>query len=139
MKRFLLSLVPACSMVLILTAQTPSTQPPNPPAAAPPPAQTPVLKVTTHLVQVNVVVHGKKNEPVADLTKDDFTLFEDGHPQKIATFGMESSRSADTRPARLTLPLNTFTNKAEFKPTTAKTVTVILLDTLNTSFEDQVY
>src|SRR5436190_19989686 len=106
---FVLPVLVVCAVGLLLQApaQTPST----PPAAAPP-AQTPVLKVTTHLVQVNVVVHGKKNEPVADLTKDDFTLFEDGHPQQIATFAMESSRAADTKPARLALPPNTFTNKA---------------------------
>src|SRR5215813_5251236 len=33
---------------------------------------TPTIKVTTRLVQVNVVVQNKKGRPVSDLTKDDF-------------------------------------------------------------------
>src|SRR6476659_8551392 len=102
---FLLSAVCA-ALLLAAFAQTPAPAP-----ATAPSAQTPVLKVTTHLVQVNVVVHGKKNEPVTDLTKDDFTILDDNHPQKIATFAMESSRPADAKPQRLLLPQNTFTNK----------------------------
>jgi VWFA-related protein len=130
---FLLSAVCA-ALLLAAFAQTPAPAP-----ATAPSAQTPVLKVTTHLVQVNVVVHGKKNEPVTDLTKDDFTILDDNHPQKIATFAMESSRPADAKPQRLLLPQNTFTNKPEFRPSAAKAVTVILLDSLNSAFEDQVY
>src|SRR5437868_7111636 len=96
--RLVLPLLVLCAVVLLLKApaQTPST-----PAA---PAQTPVLKVTTHLVQVNVVVHAKKNEPVTGLTKADFTVLDDGHPQQIATFAMESSRPADVKQSRFVLP-----------------------------------
>src|SRR5438128_1019387 len=106
--RLVLPLLVGCAVVLLLKApaQTPSTRP-----AAAPPAQTPVLKVTTHLVQVNVVVHAKKNEPVTDLTKADFTVLDDGHPQQIATFAMESSRPADVKQTRFVLPANTFSNK----------------------------
>src|ERR1044071_1813247 len=106
------------------------------PTAAQP---SPAIKVTTHLVQVNVVVHGRKNEPAADLTKNDFTIFDNGRPQQIATFAMESSRPADPKQPNLVLPPNTFTNRIEVRPATPKAVTVILLDMLNTRFEDQTY
>src|SRR6185295_5827634 len=99
----------------------------------------PAIKVTTRLVQVNVVVHGKKNEPLTDLTKSDFTILDNGQPQQVATFTMESSRPAGVKQAKLVLPPNTFTNRTEIQPTAPKAATVILLDALNTRFEDQAY
>ncbi len=44
------------------------------------------LKVTTHLVVLNVVVTDKKGNPVTDLTKEDFKVFENEQLQAIATF-----------------------------------------------------
>ncbi|MGO9094585.1 MAG: VWA domain-containing protein [Bryobacteraceae bacterium] len=103
--------------------------------AAPPP---PVIEVTTHLVQVNVVVHNKKGEPVADLTKDDFALFDQGERQKISTFAVESGQSPAPGPAGAPpLAPNTFTNRLELRPKAPSAATVILLDGLNTRFQDQ--
>ena len=82
--RTLLQFVIACLCIVVLMpapAQTPSPSKDAPQAP-------PVMKVTTHLVQVNVVVHGKKNEPVDDLKKDDFKIFDNGQPQQIATFSL---------------------------------------------------
>src|SRR5262249_50182244 len=56
----------------------------------------PAIKVTTRLVQVNVVVHDKKGEPVSDLTKDDFILLDKGQEQKIQFFSKESSETVPT-------------------------------------------
>jgi VWFA-related protein len=89
------------------------------------------------LVQVGVVVHDKKGQPVADLAKDDFTLADEGQPQKIAFFSVESAL-APVAPAR-TLPPNYFTNRLEFRSSAPASVTAILFDALNTAFEDQVY
>src|SRR5947208_15413917 len=86
------------------------------PAQTPAPSQ-PLVKVTTHLVTVNVVVHGKKNEPVDDLTKDDFTIFDNKQAQQIASFSMESVKVAQEKTKTLApLPQNTFTNRAELRP-----------------------
>ena len=74
----------AVALLCFLLLMTAPAQTPAPKPAADP--QHPVLKVTTHLVQVNVVVHGKKNEPVEDLKKEDFTILDNGAPQQIATF-----------------------------------------------------
>src|SRR5579862_8253265 len=75
-------------LILLMSAQTPA---PKPATETP----HPILKVTTHLVQVNVVVHGKKNEPVEDLKKEDFTILDNGQPQQIATFSLESASLAE--------------------------------------------
>src|SRR5258708_5458361 len=120
--------------ILLLTAQTPAPKP------AADPGQTPVLKVTTRLVEGNVVVHGRKNEPLDDLKKEDFLVFDNKQPQQIATFSMESAKLAEEKTQKLpSLPQNTFTNRVELRPKAPNSVTVMLLDGLNTKFEDQIY
>ena len=51
----------------------------------------PILRVNTRLVEVDVVVHSK-GAAVADLKPGDFTVLDNGKPQKIAAFGVVSSR-----------------------------------------------
>jgi Ca-activated chloride channel family protein len=46
----------------------------------------PPIRVDVHLVNVFVNVTDANGSPVGGLTKDDFTIAEDGHPQKIAVF-----------------------------------------------------
>ncbi len=95
----------------------------------------PTIRVTTRLVQVNVVVH-KKGEPVADLKKEDFTILDKGKPQKVAVFAVDS---IDTHPkAWPALPPNIFSNRLQRADTPTST-TVILFDGLNTRFQDQAY
>ncbi len=48
------------------------------------------FKVDVKLVNVFVSVQDQNGAPVASLTKDDFKLFEDDHPEKIALFSRES-------------------------------------------------
>jgi Ca-activated chloride channel family protein len=66
-------------------------------------AQAPVqvdshIHVAVDLVQLNVAVTDSRGEYVTGLQPSDFTIVEDGIPQKIATFGEgnESSRRLDT-------------------------------------------
>ena len=59
-------------------------EPPSQEAAAE--VQEPVIRVTTELVELRVVVMDKKGQPVADLKREDFVLLEDGHPQEISFF-----------------------------------------------------
>ncbi|HLH37110.1 MAG TPA: VWA domain-containing protein [Alloacidobacterium sp.] len=51
---------------------------------------TPPIKVDVKLVNVFVNVTDASGAPVGGLTKDDFTIAEDGHPQKIAVFERQS-------------------------------------------------
>src|SRR5215472_11814868 len=53
------------------------------------------FKVESELVLVNVVARDKQGRPVTDLKKEDFTIFEEGKPQKISSFDFEN---LDTTP-----------------------------------------
>lgn len=99
---------------------------------------TPVLKATTRLVQINVVVQNKKGEPVEGLEKEDFTILDQGIEQKVATFSANSgaSRQAASIPK---LPPNVFTNRGEGAEVNPGSVTVILFDALNTAIQDQFF
>ena len=61
-----------------------------------PPAKEPLTKIraTTRLVVVDVISTDAKGKPIADLNKDDFTLFEDGKPQQIKVFSFQPPASA---------------------------------------------
>ncbi len=101
------------------------------------PSQTtgPISRVTTKLVQVNVVALDKKGQTVSDLTQEDFEVIEQGKPQKIAIFSIESNQKAIGRAG--TLPANTYSNLPSRSGAT-QNLTVILFDTLNTPITDQV-
>lgn len=96
----------------------------------------PVIRVTTRLVTVSVVVRSK-GQPVTDLTARDFEIFDRGKPQKVAFFAMNSARAASTAAART--PKNVFTNRGEAREEAPSTATVVLVDGLNTEFGDQAY
>jgi Ca-activated chloride channel family protein len=66
------------------------------------PAQPPTISVNVRLVNVFVNVTDSKNAPVPGLDKDDFLLYEDGHPQKIAVFERETGM-----PLNLVLAIDT--------------------------------
>jgi VWFA-related protein len=96
----------------------------------------PVLRANTRLVQVSVVVRDKDGKPIPNLKQEDFTILDEGHPQRIAFFGS----AAPAAPAPVTpghLPPNFFTNRFDLKGEDPGAVTVVLFDTLNTAFEDQ--
>lgn len=118
---------------LLLPASWLSAQAP----ASLPPAQTRdsggVIHSTTHLVEVNVLVRDKKGNPVRGLTKDDFTILDEGQQQKIELFygDVETPVATATPP----LPPNVYTNRFAVPGN----VSVILFDALNTTIQDQQY
>ena len=95
-------------------------------------AQAPI-QVTTRLVQVAVVVRDKHGA-VADLTKKDFEILDEGKPRQIATFSV--ARASDRIP-RTSLPPNTFSNRLDRQSESPVAATVLLFDSLNTRFKDQ--
>jgi VWFA-related protein len=104
-------------------------------------AQEPVIHVTTRMVELNVIVRDRHG-PVAGLTKDDFAIFDKGKPQKIAFFSANSTRrapAAGRSPVKPAAPANVFTNRPNPNVESPSSVTVVLLDGLNTRIEDQVY
>ena len=48
----------------------------------------PALRFTTRRVQANVVVTDKHGNPIAGLSKDDFSLLDDQKPQEIRVFAV---------------------------------------------------
>ena len=103
-------------------------------AQQPKPDEPLVLRSTTKLVQVNVVAVDKKGAPVEDLTDKDFEITENGKKQKVAYFGIVRSGTLAAKP--LPLQPNIFSNRFA-KAGLPASVTVILLDGLNTNWEDQ--
>ncbi len=121
----------------ILTAGTGFSQtPPTSPAGQ---AAAPViLKSTTRLVQVSVIVQ-RHGQPVADLKKEDFEIKDNGKLEKISAFSVESTGGASTLPrVAKALPPGIFTNELEQQAGTPGGVTIILLDNMNTNLQDQV-
>ncbi len=95
----------------------------------------PVVKVETQLVLVDVVATDKKGAFVSGLTRESFTLKEEGKAQQIAFFSWNGeSRQAQPAP----LPPNVFTNRPEYHPPEGP-LTIVLLDSLNTPRADQAY
>ena len=78
-------------------AQPPATKPappagvtPKPPATTPPDAQQqpPRIRTGINYVRVDVIVTDRDGNAVLDLTADDFTVSEDGKPQKVDSFSI---------------------------------------------------
>lgn len=76
MKRLLIFLP---LLAIALHAQQPSSE-----------QSSPTFKVDVRLVNVFVTVTDSTGAPVAGLTRDDFKVFEDDHPETIAVFDRES-------------------------------------------------
>jgi len=71
---------------------------------------TPVFRSTSRLVLVDVVVTSKKGEFVRDLKAGDFSVLEDGKPQRVTAFGAHASSESATAAAPIQLPPHQFTN-----------------------------
>src|SRR5712692_6552948 len=94
-----------------------------------------VIRTSTRLVQINVLVRDK-NGPVTNLEKGDFVLLDQGKRQQIMVFSADSA--ALDRAGKPEAARDSFTNQPVQGASTSG-ITVILLDTLNTKFEDQAY
>jgi VWFA-related protein len=80
----------------------------------------PLIRSNSRLVLLDVVVTDKTGLPIRGLTKDDFTVFENGQPQKIASFEAVSTESSGTGQGD-------------------GSRTIILLDQLNIAYPDLAY
>lgn len=94
---------------------------------------TPIVRVTTRLVLLDVVATGKDGKPITDLKAEDFTVEESGKKQKIAIFSLEQPAA---HAARQALPLGIFSNRPEYSMPSGP-LTVLLIDGLNSPFADQ--
>ncbi len=132
----------------VALASTPSSPPVMAPVVAPvsegQPKLEPDIKVSSHLVVVDVVVR-KGDHTVSGLKQSDFAVYEDGVPQTIRNFSphfaderADAANAAAQAPGQASsLPHDTFTNLPVANVTDS--VTVLLLDGLNTAPADVQY
>ena len=91
------------------SGRTQDAQQPQPPAAPaqPPAAQTPEraqqppIRTGISFVRVDVIVTDNKGEPVLDLKPEDFSVTEDGKPQKVEQFSVvriDAASQTSSRP-----------------------------------------
>src|SRR5271157_2820166 len=71
------------ALLLPISAQTPGTLPP-------PGNDEPTFTTEVKVVNILATVRTKSGQLVNDLTKDDFSLLENKHPQEIRYFSRES-------------------------------------------------
>ena len=89
---------------------------------------TPVLTVNARIVILDVVVTDKAGNLVSGLTKDDFTIYEDKARQTI--------RSFETPEQHVLPPGVSINSTADLAKAPDAPVTLLVLDELNTRFED---
>ena len=82
--------------VLFILALSAFGQQQTPTPAASPNAENDVVKITTKLVQLDVIVVDKDGKQVRDLTPADFEVLEDGKPQKITNLSYVNTEAAQS-------------------------------------------
>ncbi len=123
----------AAITIFTLTLTLSAQRQPEPPA--------PIIRAGSRLVEVDVVVRDKDG-PVTGLTRDDFTLLDQGKRQKIAEFSVGANSSgtvaAGWQPA-VPLPGGTTSNRTDRSGHATAGATVLMFDLLNTSLDNQAY
>jgi len=98
------------------------------PIAAQEPAAT--FRTTSRLVEISVTALDGDGNPVTDLTQDEFEIMASGQSEEVALFRFEGD--ASHTPERAEPTKETFSNRVEDSPGPARSVTALVLDTLNT-------
>ena len=97
-----LSAAAIASVVLTVSAQQapPQTPPPQTPQQQPePPAQQPIFRVGADVIRLDVSVLDKDRKPIHGLTSEDFTVVEEGKPQRVvAVAEIDAARTTRRRP-----------------------------------------
>jgi VWFA-related protein len=92
-----------------------------------------VFRTTTRIVLLDIVVTDKKGQVVTNLKQGDFSIYDDGSPQRIRSF--EAPIEHRMPPATGIVVRST----ADLAKIGSAPVTILVLDELNTSFEDMAY
>src|ERR1700722_16851192 len=95
------------------------------------------LKVNSRIVVLDITVTDKQGGLVNNMTPRDFTVLEDKPPQPIRSF---ESPIADAMPeAASGQPVSLVLSAADLPKIGTSPVTILVLDELNTRFEDMSY
>ena len=104
-------------------------------APSTPEVPAPTIRVSTHLVLVDIVLTDKHGKPITGLHPEDFVIQEKGKNQKIAFFTSPGESLKQPGPQ---LPPGIYSNKPEYRSPGGPLV-ILLLDAANTPFKDQAY
>jgi VWFA-related protein len=132
--RAAIALALGMTLSVAVTAQDKGASPPGTSLQEP----SAVLKVTTRLVTVDLVVRDHHGNPVRDLRQDDFQIFEQVGSHKtaeqIASFRLldrSLSKTPEAQRSALQIPVGVFTNFVTTQKLSAPP-TILLVDGLNT-------
>ena len=112
----------------------------NPATTPTPKGDEDVVKITTHLIQVDVTVTDKSGKVVHDLKPEDFEIYENGQKQSISNFSFISSTRETTitdkpsaKKPQVILP------SAPARPEQVHRTIALIVDDLSMSFESIYY
>src|SRR5260370_32499449 len=95
-----------------------------------------VIRATTRLVQVDVVVTDSSGHPLKDrLSEKDFSILEDGKPQKLSFFSFQQFEGQEKRPLPQ-LPPHVATNRPAYERS-AGPPTILLFEGITPPVENQ--
>lgn len=132
-----LGLSTLASIVLMAAHHSPAQQ--TPAAQSTPQAITPVatLHAESRIVLADITVTDRHGNPVHGLTAGDFQVFDNGQPQRIASFEEHNSESSASTETYSPAPASgVATNRFQQLP---PVLNVLLLDTTNLELPDQMY
>jgi VWFA-related protein len=125
------------------SAQANATPPPSASQSATDQTPTPVVKVTTRMVSLEVVARDRQGRPVTGLTAKDFQISEqvqprkDHRPQNVSVFQAENWADLQAaKPPAAELPPGVYSNLVN-KQKQQVPPTVLLFDGINTDVESQ--
>ncbi len=98
-----------------------------------------VIRATTRMVSLDVVVTDHDGHAVTDLNKNDFIVVEDGKPQTLATFSAINPRPFERQQESLPLLQPHVTTNRPDVIEREDRIAVLLLDGLNTPPQNQQY
>jgi VWFA-related protein len=103
-----------------------------------PEVPSPAIRVSVRLVLADAVVTDKDGKVVTGLGPQDFTVLEDGKPQKVTMvwFEQPAELARVLRGQRAIMPPNVTTNRPAYRMPSGAPV-IVLLDALNTPVQDQ--
>ena len=94
--RLTCALAVSCSVLLVQVAARSQTAAPESSSST----EAPTFKSRVNLVVVPVVVYDKKGQAIGDLKREDFQIFDDGKPQQITSFNLQTNESESGHAAR---------------------------------------
>jgi VWFA-related protein len=121
--------------------QTVSAQTPQPNATPPFEDDGEVVKISTNLIQIDVVVTDKNGRQITDLRPEDFEIYENGKRQEITNFsyisGLNNEQNSRPQPVRNSTGGSSVPPPpAKLRPEQVRRTYALVVDDLGISFEN---